>query len=132
MPKPHSQPPRWRVLLTAASAAVGASFLWLHWGGPWLLALVVATVALFILALAAPSAYAPVHRALDGIVQALLQGFTWLVLGLVFVLMFAPGRLILLIRGRRLLSRNFRAGAQSYWQPIRPAADPSRRFTSQW
>lgn len=121
------------MILTAAAGAVGGTSAWWRWGGPELAALAILTGVLLVLALAVPRAYAPVFAALDGMVRAALQGLTWVVLGLGFLLVFVPGRALLAWRRRDPLARRPDPAATTYWNDVptqRP--DPERRFRTQY
>jgi hypothetical protein len=126
-------PSRLRPTLTAAGAALGGALGWWHWGGPaWATAAIV-TGALFGCALVLPRLYRPVFRVLDGIVHAFLQAFTWLLLGLVFLLVFVPGRLVLVLRRSDPLERAPRGTrATTAWHQPRPGTDPEKHFRAQF
>jgi hypothetical protein len=116
-PAPKSTLPA-RLILTAAATAIGGAVAWWHWRGAWTAMLAIVTGALLILAVAAPRAYLPVFRVLEGVVRGLLQSFTWLVLGLVFGLVFIPGRVVLALRRRDPLGRRPDPSRASYWQSV--------------
>lgn len=104
----------------AAGVAVAVAF-WLLWRTPlaWLIAGV--SVALALLALAAPvTAYAKVSRALEAFGRAVGLAVTWLLMALVFYLLFLPVGLVLRARRSLRLTRGFDAAAPTYW--TRPAA----------
>lgn len=124
-----SFPSRARTLPTAVAAAIGGSLAWWHWRSPWFAALAVLTVVLLVLAVGWPRGYAPVYRVLDRGVQTFLQGVTWLLLGVVFLLVFVPGRLWLALRRHDPLAR--RSGA-STWREFRPRKDPASHFRAQF
>jgi hypothetical protein len=129
------QPPRRsKVLLTAACAAVGGTLAWWHWRGPWLAGLAVLTGSLLIIAIFLPRLYAPVFAVLDGLVRVLLQAITWFILGVVFLLIFVPGRLLLALRRRDPLARRPDPAAATYWHiATRPKSDDAAtRFRAQY
>ncbi len=131
---PHPVPSRLRVLLTAAGAAIGGAVAGWHWRTPAAITLAILTGALLLLALFLPRVYAPVFRVLDGIVQALLQAVTWVLLGIVFALVFIPGRLVLRLRGRDPLdrARTNRKPRPTAWHAPSPTRDPAERFRAQF
>jgi hypothetical protein len=129
----HQPPPRARTILTATAAAIGGTVAWWHWRSPWAAALACLTGALLVVALVAPRAYAPVYRGLDRIVRGLLQAFTWVVLGLVFALVFVPGRIVLTLRRHDPLHRRPDPACASYWHDVtRAARDTAAHFRAQF
>ena len=125
--------PRARVILTAGAGAIGGAVAWWRWGGPWLAGLAIGTAVLLLLAIAMPRAYAPVFALLDGIVRTALQAFTWLVLGIVFVVVFIPGRVVLALRCHDPLQRRPDAKVPSYWCLVeKKTDDPAQRFRTQF
>lgn len=129
MPNP---PSRARILLTATSAAVGGLLAWWHWRGPALAALAITTGALLLLAVFAPRAYAPVFRVLDLIVHGILQTITWTLLGLVFVIVFIPGHLVLALRRSDPLDRRPTTKRTTAWHEVRPSIDAAKHFRAQF
>jgi len=129
----HAAPPRTRTILTAAAAAIGGAVAWWHWRAPWATALALVTSSLLLVAVFAPRAYAPVYRVLDGIVRGLLQAITWLILGLVFALVFIPGRLVLLLRRRDPLQRSPDPSCATYWSEVaKTTRDSAAHFRAQF
>jgi hypothetical protein len=45
---------------------------------------------------------------------------------------FVPGRLLLLLRGRRALERGRDTSASGYWRPVPKPREGAVRFTSQF
>lgn len=129
MPRPA--PSRARLLFTATCAAVGGALAWWHWRGLPLAILANITSALWLVAIFLPRAYLPVFRVLDGLVQGVLQAITWGLLGLVFVLVFVPGRLVLALRRSDPLDRHT-SGRTSAWHDVPPRADSVKHFRAQY
>lgn len=109
-----------RVQATAALAGAGVLFAWR--GGPVAAAVLAIAALLAVLAWASPRGYEPVQRALDRLVQWILTGVTWVLLSLVFIVIFVPGRL-LLGRTRRRRSRN--KNADTFWRNCRKVPAPA-------
>jgi hypothetical protein len=124
--------PRIRMILTAAAAAIGGAVAWWHWRAPWTAALALVTSAQLLIAIAAPRAYAPIYRVLDGLVRGVLQAITWLLLGFVFAFVFVPGRIILALRGRDPLARRPDPALVTYWQDSRRPGDAAKHFRAQF
>lgn len=96
---------------------VGAGILFWKTGALWAVVLTFATGGLLALAVALPRTYAPVSGGLDRIQQAGLRAITWVLLAVVFVAIFIPGRL-LFRRGRAgKFGRNGRT--DTYWETPR-------------
>jgi multidrug efflux pump subunit AcrB len=120
-------------LLTAASAAIGGALAWWHWRGPWLAAVAILTTTLLTIAVLLPRVYAPVFAFLDGLMRKLLQAFTWLILGCVFLLVFVPGRLVLALRRQDPLARRPEPARATYWHDIaRTTRDTAAQFRTQY
>lgn len=127
-----------RAWLPNVAVAIGAAALvWRGWRrtGAWPLApsLVVGfSLALLVLAFAAPRLHAPVQRALETVGRWIAQGFTWLVLLLVFTGVFVPGRVVQWIARADPLGRRRSGAAGTYWRvlPAPPAA--AERFRRQF
>ena len=82
------------------------------------------------LAWASPARYAPVQRALDYGIHLLLTGLTWLLLGLVYLLVFTPLRALRALTGSDPLQRRYDRSADSYLRP--PAPGSTGRFDRQF
>jgi len=119
-------PSRWRSVPGALLAAAAAAFWWRRAPSAWTLALVAVTGALVLAALMVPRIYAPVQAALESAASLLARVSTLLLLGLVFVFVFIPGRLVLALRRIDPLHRRPDPGRTTYWTPIRPTAEPER------
>jgi hypothetical protein len=79
----------------------------------------------------APPRYAPIQRVLDRAVHALLAGFTWLVLALVYFGLFTPLRLWRTFsRQDPLQLRRPKRPVATYLRPFAPAG--ARRFEHQF
>ncbi len=129
MPNPTQSPPRWRVL-TSPLLAAGALFLaWWHWRAWSLLVGLILTTAVLLWALLAPRHWAVVQRALDRFARLVASAVSFLLLGLLFLLCFIPGRLLLVVLRRDPLHRRWEPKSASYWQtlPVTPAAERWRR-----
>jgi|GEM_PF-3648021 len=110
----------------------GAALAWLHWGTPALAFLTLIATALCLTALFWPKAYAPVSRLLDGLLHALLSGLSWFMMALVFMLIFVPGKLLLIIRNKHGIERKLDASSSSYWQKVPKACQSRERFLTQF
>lgn len=128
-PRPHS---RTRNVITALAAAGGALAAWLRWGGPWLAALAGLMAVAAACALFWPRGFAPLQAALDRATAAVLRGLTYALLGLVFAVVFIPGRFVLACLGRDPLARGRAADGESYWRHARAPRAGSGRFTAQF
>ena len=108
-----------------ASLACGVTLgLW-YWRGGLLPAAVAGfAAALALLAWTSPARYAPVQRVLDRGVQLVLTALTWLILGVVWLLVFTPLRALRALTGNDPLRRAFDRTAETYLQP--PAGRPGR------
>lgn len=103
-----------------------------HFGALPLIPLAALAVSLFVIVAVKPRLFAPIQRAMDAGTNALLKLLTWLLLLGVFICIFIPGRLISSIYKSIHRQKSPNAAKESYWQPIAPATDSSRRFTSQF
>ena len=117
---------RARQLLVPLLAAALAAGAWLRWPTPWSLGILTLATLLLGLALLAPRAYAPLQAALERFGRAVAALVTWILLGLVFVAVFIPGRVLIARRRRDPLRRRPEPGRASYWEPLSPATDPAR------
>jgi len=117
---------RLRTLLGPVLAVAVTSLGWLRWRTPWSLGILLLATALLALALTAPHAYAPLQATLERIGRYAAAAFTWIVLGLVFLLIFVPGRLLLAVLRRDPLHRRPDPHRSTYWEPLPPTADPAR------
>ena len=101
-----------------ASLACGVTLALWYWRGGLLPAAVAGfAAALALLAWTSPARYAPVQRALDRGVQLVLTALTWLILGVVWLLVFTPMRAIRALTGNDPLRRSFDRTAETYLQP---------------
>jgi hypothetical protein len=107
-----------RARLQATLACAGTLALWAWRGGLLPAALAGLAAALALLAWTSPVRYAPVQRALDRGVHLLLTALTWLLLGLVFLLVFAPLRALRAVTGKDALQRRFDRSADTYLRPF--------------
>lgn len=125
-----SPAPLLRSRLQATVAAGIATLLWWRFQGnvSAVLAAVLGTFAL--LAWLAPRLYAPIQRGLDRFAHALLSGFTWLVLGVVYFGLFTPIRIWRALTRRDPLQLRIDPGAESYFQSLPSSAQ--RRFDRQF
>lgn len=119
-----------RARLQATLACAGTLALWAWRGGLLPAALAGLAAALALLAWISPVRYAPVQRALDRGVHLLLTALTWLLLGLVYLLVFTPLRAMRALTGSDPLHRRFDRSATSYLRP--PVAGSSGRFDRQF
>ena len=115
-------PPATRARFQATLAWVGTLLLWWRIGGILPAMAAGATGSLALLAWVSPGHFAPIQRAFDRVLHALLAGLTWLLLALIYLGVFTP------LRGWRALTR--RDGlhlrrdpaAITYLRPLPPAA----------
>ena len=119
---------RARLQATLACAGACAFFAWRGGPGPAIAAGV--TGALALLAWFVPRGYAPVQRGLDRVLHFVLAAFTWVLLGLFYLLVFVPLRLWRGVTGHDPLHRRPDAKATTYLQPVPPAA--ANRFDRQF
>ncbi len=120
-----------RSLLGTAFAATLTGCLWLRLHTEWSLGFFAFALALFALAVAAPRLFAPVQAALDRFGRAVAAVLTVLILGLLFLVVFVPGRLVLAMLRRDPLHRRPDPARASYWEPLSPAG-PIDRFRRQY
>ncbi|HEX2862851.1 MAG TPA: hypothetical protein VHN79_14485 [Lacunisphaera sp.] len=120
--------PASRARLQATMASAGTLAFWLWRGGavPAILAGTMAALAL--LAWTSPVRYAPVQRGLDRLIHLLLVSLTWLLLGLVYLLVFTPLRVFRALTGRDALARAFDRSATTYLQIPRTPGPLDRQF----
>lgn len=119
-----------RARLQATLACAGTLALWAWRGGLLPAALAGLAAALALLAWTSPARYAPVQRALDRGIHLLLAALTWLLLGLVYLLVFTPLRVGRALTGSDPLQRRFDRSAGTYLRT--PAAGSSGRFDRQF
>lgn len=119
---------RARLQATLACAGAGALFAWRGGIGPEIAIGITGTLAL--LAWFLPRRYAPVQEGLDWVLHTALTALTWLLLGLLYLLVFAPLRLGRTLTGRDALQRRSDPQAATYLQPLPPATD--HRFDRQF
>lgn len=119
-----------RARLQATLALTGMLVLWWRIGGIGPAMAAGAAGSLALLAWVSPPHFAPIQRALDRVLHALLAGLTWLLLALIYFGIFTP------LRGWRALTRRdalqLRAdpSAATYLRALPPAA--SGRFDRQF
>jgi hypothetical protein len=125
-----ASPSRVRVVLPPAVGLLVAGYWVWRSRAAWSVALLAAVAVVFLLAVFAPRAFAPVQRVLDAITGVILQVVTYVLLALVFALVFVPGRLVLRLRRRDVLQRAKDAQAATYWEPVRTieGGDFGRQF----
>lgn len=111
-----------RARLQATGAVIGTAAIWWWRGGLFPAALAGVAAALALVAWVSPAHYAPVQRAFDRVVHGVLAGLTWVLLGLVYFLVFTPGRILRDLRGRDPLARKPDPAAATYLRPLPPGA----------
>lgn len=79
---------------------------------------------LLVLAIATPRLYQPIQQVLESFGRWVARVFTWILLGLVFVTVFLPARVIGRVGGWDPLKRRAPHGG-SYWVRIRTDAQAS-------
>ena len=123
--------PRLRTCIPPLLAcALAASGYW-RWRSPLTLGMFLLATALLGLAVFAPRTFAPIQSVLERLGRLIATAFAWLVLGLVFLLVFIPGRLFLLVLRRDPIRRRPEPARATYWEPLSPAGDPNR-FNQQY
>ena len=120
--------PAARARLQASCTLAGTTALWLWRGGLVLAALAGIAAGLALLAWLYPPGYAPVQRTLDRVLHALLTAITWLLLGIIYLLVFTPLRFFRAMAGRDALQRSPDRTAASYLQPAPPPSRLDRQF----
>ena len=114
-----------RARLQATLAWVGTLVLWWRLGGIMPAMAAGATGSLALMAWVSPPHFAPIQRALDRGLHAVLAALTWLALAVIYLVVFTP------LRGWRALTRRdplqLRAdpATTTYLQPL-PPAQPDR------
>jgi hypothetical protein len=117
---------RIRHLFAPLLAVALAATVWLRWGTSWSLGILALATLLLVLALFAPRTYAPIQAILTRLGHTVAVALAWLLLGLVFLAIFVPGRLLLALRRRDPLQRRPNPARTTYWEPLSPATDPDR------
>jgi len=114
--------PHQRARLQASLAWIGTLVLWWRIGGIPAAMLAGAAGSLALMAWVSPPHFAPIQRALDRVLHAILAGLTWFLLALIYLGVFTP------LRGWRSLTRrdDLRLrpdpSASTYLRPLRPSA----------
>jgi len=121
-PTPAPVPVRrdWR---TVAGLLLGIAFGahgFLRWHSRASVVLLCLAGGCLLLSLCAPALWAPVASLFERLVAWLLRLLTWALLLLVFVVIFVPGRLLLLLLRRDPLSRRREPARASYWESLPP------------
>lgn len=114
--------PRQKARLQATAACAGGLFLWWRVGGVAAAGFAGLTAALALVAWTSPARYAPVQRVLDRVVHGVLAALTWMLLGFIYLAVFAPMRLWRRLRGIDPLHRQPDPTAASYLLPLPPTA----------
>jgi len=131
MPNPTQCLPHWRVLMSPLLAA-GVLFLaWWHWRAWSLLVGLILTTVVLLCALFAPRCWAVVQRALDRFARLVAAAVSFLLLSLLFLFCFIPGRILLMVLRRDPLCRRWEPKTASYWQTL-PAASAAERWRRQF
>ncbi len=117
--------PATKARLQATAACAGGLLLWWRVGGVAAAGFAGLTAALALVAWASPARYAPVQRALDRVLHGVLAALTWVLLGLIYLSVFAPLRLWRHLRGVDPLQRRPDPAAASYLIPL-PPGEPDR------
>lgn len=120
----------WRAVAGSLLGALLGAHGWLARHSQAALVLFCCAGSVFLLSLLVPALWAPLGRAVNKLVALLLQALTWLLLLLLFVCLFIPGRLLLLLLRRDPLDRAFDPSRRSYWEPL--PARHARRFERQY
>jgi hypothetical protein len=126
MPPSSPSRARWQ---TSAAVTGAALLAWRHPGAATF-GLTAVALALAALAWIAPDRYRPVQRRLDRALDMLLAALTWILLGLVYLGVFTPLRLIRRLLGRDPLGGRRAPAGESYLTPLPPGA--TGRFDRQF
>jgi hypothetical protein len=121
----------WRSIAGLTAAVCFAGLGWMRWHARWNVALLSAAALMLLLAMAAPRIWEPIQATVDRAVRALMAIVTWLLLGVVFIFCFVPGRLILLALRRDPLRRAPDPALGTYWEPM-PGPRGAGRFRRQF
>lgn len=113
-PPPRSGINQRRTVFRAAGMWLGASALAWRVGSWWAWSLFALTGLLLILSVLWPIGYAPIARKLTWLEERTQQAFSWFLLGLIFVLIFIPGRWIGILRKKKTDGRS--ANLDTYWK----------------
>lgn len=116
---------RFRSLIGPALAVGLTGYGWLRWSTHWSLGLFAASAILLLLAIGAPRAFAPIQRVFESFGRLVATSFTWLVLSFLFVGIFLPGRILLLVLRRDPLRLRPDPRRTTYWEPLPPPAGPT-------
>jgi hypothetical protein len=119
-----------RARLQASLASVVTAALWWHFGGVGPAAIAGTMSLLALIAWLAPTAYAPVQRFFDRVTHALLTGFTWIALAVVYFGVFVPMRGFRALSGRDPLRLRPTPNATTYFQSL--PREQLRRFDRQF
>ena len=111
------------LIQTLIPAAVGA---FLHYKGKPVASGVLFGIAavLLVSGLLIPVVFNAIEKAGQALGRAVSMTLTWALLVPMFILVFVPGRLILIMRGLDPLCRKFPTDAATYWIPRNPVVDP--------
>jgi len=119
-----------RPRIQAILASLGTLAVWFWRGGTVPAVLAGLAAALALVAWVSPPHYAPVQRVLDRGVHLFLAALTWLVLGVVWLLVFTPLRAVRALTGSDPLRQKADRTADTYLQT--PAAGGAGRFDRQF
>ncbi|HWA25025.1 MAG TPA: hypothetical protein VG734_05065 [Lacunisphaera sp.] len=122
--------PASRARLQATCASAGTLVLWYWRGGIVPAALAGVMAALALVAWTSPARYAPIQRVLDRGVHLLLAGLTWVLLGVIWLVVFTPWRFLRSLTGTDPLRRKFDQSADTYLSTPPPGV--SGRFDRQF
>lgn len=119
-----------RARLQATLALTGMLVLWWKIGGigPAMAAGAMGSLAL--MAWVSPPHYAPIQRALDRVLHALLAGLTWFLLAIIYFGIFTPMRGWRALTRRDALQLRPDPAATTYLTPLPPAR--AERFDRQF
>jgi hypothetical protein len=117
---------RARPLLAPLLAVAFAAATRLRWETPLSFGILTLATLILALALLAPQVYAPIQTVLTRLGRAVATAVAWLLLGLIFLTVFIPGRLLLALRHRDPLQRHPDPARTTYWEPIPPVTSPDR------
>ncbi len=105
-----------RVLVQFCLVSAVASLLFFGWshriagGGLYGIALVLLVSGLFV-----PPVFFILEKTVLRLTKALATGLSWLLLTLLYLLLFTPGRLCFRLAGKNAMARGFQRDVPSYW-----------------
>jgi hypothetical protein len=119
-------PSRTASILRSGAMLLGSSLVWWRTHAEWATGLVGLAAILVVLALGFPRAYRPIGGVLEALERGVVKAVSWFLLGLVFFIIFVPGRVFAALSGRLLRFRSRSERKDTYWEsPVTPASKDS-------